>query len=780
MSEGRSGEAVAGPWNHKRLWALKVSVRGVVQGIGFRPFVHNLATALELKGFVLNSQEGVWIHVETHDKDRIQSFLNRLNAHAPPLAKIQSIEATPTEPSGFEEFTIRESLSEGGGYVLVSPDIAICRDCASEMFDERDRRFGYPFINCTNCGPRYTIIKEIPYDRSNTTMAVFEMCRGCEAEYRDPKDRRFHAQPISCPGCGPSIWLVPSSRSGEPVAETRGEGALELARALLREGKILAVRGLGGFHIACDATNQDSVKRLRESKRRSNKPFAIMCRDLEIARRLVLLDPEGEAVLKGIRSPICLFPRKEDSQLVSPLVAPGTKYLGIMLPYSPLHMLLFGEGIEVLVMTSGNLAEEPIVCSNEEALKRLAGLVDGFLLHDREIHVRVNDSVVRLFRGVEQVIRRARGFVPAPVDLGRPHVPVLGCGAQLKHTFCLIKERFGILSQHIGDLENLESIRFFQETLEHLRRLYAVEPEILAYDLHPEYLSTRWALEQSGVKRVGVQHHHAHVVSCMAEWGLQRPVIGVALDGTGYGADGAIWGGEILVAGRESFERAAHLKYVALPGGESAIREPWRMALSHLLAAGLDEGQLLQWAAGNGESQVINLLNVIRNNICSPLTSSMGRLFDAVSSVLGIRHRITFEAEAAVELEMAAAPNAVGLYEFDIQGEDPVVFDPSPVIMSIWRDRQRGESVSTIAGRFHRSVAELMARLCASIRDQRGLEIVCLSGGCFQNVLLLELTVSALERDRFRVYFQRQVPTNDGGISLGQAVVAASREEASL
>jgi len=756
--------------------AVGIKVKGVVQGVGFRPFVHNLATSLELRGFVLNSPDGVLIHVEATEKARLDRFLERLPREAPPLASIQSLEAARVEPAGHREFTIRESLSEGGGYVLVSPDIATCPECLREMNDPLDRRHHYPFINCTNCGPRYSIIVQVPYDRPNTTMRDFPMCPECLAEYLDPGNRRFHAQPVCCPRCGPSLWLVPSGKGGLCFKEIRGaEPALQKARFLLREGRILGLRGLGGFHIACDATNHEAVRRLREAKRRSNKPFAVMCGDLDIARRFVLVGDQDEAILGSVRSPICLLPRKEEPTGLSSLVAPGNRYLGVMLPYTPLHRLLFQEGIEILVMTSGNWSEEPIVAQNQEALQKLAPMVDAFLLHDREIHMRLDDSVVRPFRGREQVVRRARGFVPSAIDLGRNHPQVMGCGAHLKHTFCLTKDRFAILSQHIGDLENLECMAFFMQVLKHLGDLYGVSPKIIAHDLHPDYLSTRWAMAQEDKERMAVQHHHAHIVSCMAEWGLEGPVIGVAFDGTGYGSDGAVWGGEFLVADRVSFKRAAHLAYVPLLGGEAAIMEPWRMALSHLWAAGLEEPQILRWASPWGEARAWNLLLMARRSLHSPPTSSMGRLFDAVSSLLGVRHRITFEGEAAMDLEMVSESSAQGLYEFGIQGEAPMLLDPSEVIRAIWRDKHRGEPVSRIGGRFHGSVAAMVVRVCQRLRVMEGIDRVCLSGGVFQNRLLLEKTVVALEEQGFRVHVHEKVPANDGGISLGQAVVGASR-----
>ncbi len=778
--EDRSCFCVDSKLNPSGKRAFRIQVKGVVQGVGFRPFVHNLATSLELTGFVLNSSDGVLIHVEGAPPDRVESFLHRFTKELPPLASIEALEATEVEPTGHLEFSIRESLSTGGGYVLVSPDIALCPDCKREMEDPSDRRYAYPFINCTNCGPRYTIIESVPYDRPNTTMRVFSMCPKCRSEYLDAANRRFHAQPISCPECGPTLWLVPSEKFVGPDSDqfhgTRQ--ALEKARFLLKQGRILAIRGLGGFHLACDATNHEAVRRLREAKRKSNKPFAVMCKDLETARRYVFLGKQEESILSSPKSPICLLPQKEGSTGVSPLVAPGNRYLGVMLPYTPLHRLLFGEGIQILVMTSGNWSEEPIVAENQEALRQLAPLVDGFLLHDRRIHVRLDDSVVRVVLGGEQVVRRARGFVPSPIDLGKNHPQVMGCGAHLKNTFCLIRDRFAILSQHIGDLENLECMEFFTQILEHLKQLYRVEPVALAHDMHPDYLSTRWAMAQEDKERIAVQHHHAHIVSCMAEWGLEDPVIGVAFDGTGYGLDGAVWGGEFLVADRVSFKRAAHLAYVPLLGSDAAVREPWRMALSHMWAAGLEKSEILHWAFPWGEHRAWNLLLMAEKKLHSPPTSSAGRLFDAVSSILGICHKISFQGEAAVNLEMLSDPSEPGFYEFDILNGDPVLVDPAPVIRSIWSQRQKGERVSALGGRFHNGVAKMVARVCGKIRSMESLHKVCLSGGVFQNSLLLEKTVSALEGQGFQVHVHRRVPTNDGGVSLGQAVVGASLLEA--
>jgi hydrogenase maturation protein HypF len=756
--------------------AVQVLIRGVVQGVGFRPFVHNLASSLGLTGYVLNSSQGVVIQVESRDPERLELFVRRLPREIPPLARIESLEVSSVPPPGLDDFHIRESVDQPGQYVLVSPDIAACPDCLREMWDPADRRFEYPFTNCTNCGPRYTIIRDIPYDRPRTTMAAFPMCGECAREYHDPGNRRFHAQPVACPSCGPSLSLVPASPGSQAMEPVRGDAlVLATARRLLWEGKILAVRGLGGFHIACRAACDSAVGRLREAKRRSNKPFAVMFRDMEAVRRYTAPSPVEEAIVQSVRKPICLIPLRQDAPGLSALVAPGNRYLGVMLPYTPLHELLFREGLDALVMTSGNWSEEPIIADNDEALARLRPLVDAFVLHDRPIFMRVDDSVVREIRGEERVLRRARGFVPTPIDLGRPFPELLACGGELKHTFCLLKDRFAILSQHIGDLENLESMAFFQETLENLRRLYRVTPAALAHDLHPRYLSTQWAEGVGDLPRIGVQHHHAHVVSCMAENRLWGRVIGVAFDGTGYGDDGTVWGGEILLADRSSYVRAAHLRYVPLPGGEGAIREPWRMALSHLAGALGEALDLSTWAAWAGESAARNVVRLLSSPRLSPPTSSMGRLFDAASAILGIRYRISFEGEAAMDLEMRSDPRARGVLPFRVAGENPVVMDPSPMVAALWEGRLAGLSTGELGGRFHRTVAAMTVEACRRLRDREGLDRVCLSGGVFQNGLLLHLTLEALEAAGFQPFIHRHVPPNDGGLSLGQAVVAGCR-----
>jgi hydrogenase maturation protein HypF len=776
MSRGWRIGVIAEAMGDTRVEARRISIRGLVQGVGFRPFVHNLATAMDLKGFVLNSAQGVEIEVESRDPERLDLFVDRLGSELPPLARIESLTVSQIPNLGFEAFSIRESLDDPAHYVLVSPDIATCADCLREMSDPSDRRFQYPFINCTNCGPRYSIIEDVPYDRPKTTMKTFAMCRACKGEYENPRDRRFHAQPVACPRCGPSLKLVPSTESNQPFSyDALDVETLGHVREMLLDGRVVALRGLGGFHLTCDATHMDAVARLRASKRRSNKPFAVMCRDLDVVRNYCGVSPAEESILQSTRKPICLLPIREGKCGLFSLVAPGNPYLGVMLPYTPLHALLFQEGLEILVMTSGNWSEEPIAASNQEGLERLAPLADAFIFHNREIHMRVDDSVVRAYRGEEHVIRRARGFVPTPIDLGRSVPEILACGGQLKHTFCLTKDRFAILSQHIGDLENLETMHFFMETLQNLRSLYRVNPGLIAHDLHPGYLSTQWAEESEGMTRVGVQHHHAHVVSCMAEHHLEGEVIGVAFDGTGYGEDGVIWGGEILVAKRSRYHRAAHLKYVPLPGGEAAIREPWRMALSHLYSAYGEMPDLKGWDAGVREAKIQGVIRLIQTGLQSPPTSSMGRLFDAVSSIMGLRHMITFEGEAAMEVEFRSDPNASGIYPFDLSTGDPLVVDPSPLVRELWEDLLKGESRPLLGGRFHASVAAMVQEVCEAIRIRVGLNRVCLSGGVFQNWLLLNKTVEALEHKGFQVYVQRQVPPNDGGISLGQAAVAAAR-----
>jgi hydrogenase maturation protein HypF len=761
----------------------QILVRGIVQGVGFRPFVYGLARSLGLGGYILNSSSGVTIEVEGADP-AIEKFLDTLQKSPPPLARITDITVADFPPQGSGEFSIRESHADDAEFVLVSPDVATCEECWREFGDPVNRRYGYAFTNCTNCGPRYTIVQDIPYDRAKTTMAVFAMCDFCRAEYEDPSNRRFHAQPNACPVCGPSLVLVPGGSRLPDAADFAGNAESSLAmlrsvRSLLHEGRIVAVKGLGGFLLACDARNGDAVESLRQRKRRSDKPFALMARDIAAAESFCVMTDADRAALQSLRRPIVILQRCPDSPLPD-AIAPGNDSIGVMLPYTPLHYLLFSDSPEdpsefpALVMTSGNLSEEPIVTSNEEAMRRLEPVADWFLFHNRDIYMRADDSVVRVFRGTERVLRRARGYVPQPVDLGLQMRELLACGAELKNAFCLTKDRYAILSQHIGDFENYETLRFFEETLTNLKRLFRVEPCAVAYDLHPSYMSSRFALALPIEHKVGVQHHHAHIVSCMAENHLRGKVIGVALDGTGYGTDGKIWGGEFLVADFAGFERCAHLRYVPLPGGDAAVRQPWRMALSYLRDTfGADPlPESLSFLRNVPDKQVSLVDAMIARRIQTVDTSSCGRLFDAVAALVGLGAQVCFEGQAAIALESAAAAGIGERYAFGIEDVQPMEIDMRPAVQEIVRDLSIGRDIGHVSACFHNTVAAAAVEVCNRLRRRNGLNRVCLSGGVFQNVYLLEQTVRGLYSHAFEVYLHAAVPPNDGGIALGQAVIA--------
>jgi len=764
----------------------RIIARGIVQGVGFRPFIYRLANEHELKGWVLNSTEGAVIEVEG-SPNRLQEFIADITLKAPPLAVIEKVETSFLPPVGFQSFIIQASQEQEDKFVLISPDICICPDCLRELFNPLDRRYHYPFINCTNCGPRFTIIKDIPYDRPKTTMAVFQMCPSCEEEYHDPDDRRFHAQPNACAACGPRVWLVSGKTSADSFTE--GEEAITVVQHLLSRGTIVAVKGLGGFHLACDATNSVAISLLRERKGRVNKPFAIMSLDCQAVERYCYVSDAERQLLESPQRPIVLLRRKVDSP-ISALVAPANSYLGVMLPYTPLHYLLLerrGEETDnlALVMTSGNMSEEPIAIGNDEAMERLRTLADAFLFHDRDIRVRCDDTVTRVFDGKEAIIRRSRSYAPFPVRLNFEMRQVLACGAEFKNTFCITRDNYAFLSQHIGDMENLETLSSFESGIEHFKRLFRVSPEVIAYDLHPEYLATKYAtqLRHDGAKGLGtevqfvpVQHHHAHIASCMAENGVQEPVIGVAFDGTGYGEDGQIWGGEFLVGDFQHFERRAHLKYVVLPGGEAAIRKPYRMAISYLyhLPAALTSGLTLFDRIDPVELEIVR--RQIEAEINSSLTSSCGRLFDAVSSLLGICDIITYEGQAAIELEMLADESFEDGYHWPLpRGKFPIIIDQEPIFCDIIHDLRGGVPVAVISAKFHNAVAEMVSRVCCLIRERDGLGKVALSGGVFQNLYLLKRTLSQLQRKGFEPYIHHQVPCNDGGIALGQAVIANAK-----
>ncbi len=725
-----------------------------MQGVGFRPFVHNLARGLGLAGYVLNSSAGVIAEVEG-EPEVVNRFLTQLRSGAPPLARIEDFRVTEIEPLGEDGFAIRESIAYEGDFVLVSPDVATCADCYRDFTDPANRRFNYAFTNCTNCGPRYTIIRDIPYDRPSTTMAGFRMCPACQAEYDDPRDRRFHAQPNACPVCGPQL--------SAPIAE---------AQRRLADGEIVAIRGLGGFHLACDPRNDQAVQLLRERKRRSDKPFALMARDLAALEAFCSVSDDDRRALIGPRRPIVVLPRRGRDD-ISATVAPDNNTIGVMLPYTPLHHLLFaGAPYDVLVMTSGNLSEEPIVTTNEEALTRLRPLADWFLLHDREIYMRADDSVVRTFEGRERVLRRSRGFVPQAIDLGQEVPEILACGGELKNTFCLTKGRYAVLSQHIGDMENYETLVFFEETLANLKKLFRVEPRAVAHDLHPGYLSTQYALRLPNLEKIGVQHHHAHIASCMAENGLRGKVIGVALDGTGYGTDGKIWGGEFLVADYGAFERYAHLRYIPLAGGDTAVRQPWRSALAYLADTFGPDAEFPELAIWRDvpESQRKLVRSMIAHSVNTIETSSCGRLFDAVASLIGLRQQINFEGQAAIELEMIAAEGEDHSYRFECDGD---AIDLRPATARIVSDVRAGTPSPLIAARFHNTMAELIVEVCCRLRAEAHLDRICLSGGTFQNMKLLAKTLVGLRKRNFEIFIHAQVPPNDGGIALGQAVIAA-------
>jgi hydrogenase maturation protein HypF len=749
----------------------RLDVRGIVQGVGFRPWVYNLAVRLGLAGYVLNSSWGVTVEIEGAPP-AVSVFLDEFVAHPPALAQIDDLEVREIDPTGDTGFVIRHSTgAPGNEFALVPPDIATCAECTADFTDPANRRYRYPFTNCTNCGPRYTIIRDIPYDRPFTTMDEFAMCPACQAEYDNPADRRFHAQPNACPVCGPHLELWDRER-----LLSRGTEALSRVRQLLHEDRIVAIKGLGGFHLACDASNDTAVRLLRERKRRSGKPFALMAADLASVERFAELTDADRRALEGPRRPIVIVRRREDATL-SPGIAPGNRTVGVMLPYTPLHHLLFeAPGFLALVMTSGNLSEEPIVSRNEEVGPRLHALCDFFLLHNRKIQTRVDDSVVRCFEGKDRVLRRSRGYAPHPIDLGRPLRQVLAVGGELKNAFCLTKGHYAILSQHIGDLENLETKTFFEETLGHMKGFFRVEPETVAYDLHPGYLSTRIALAMPGVEKIGVQHHHAHIAGCMAENRLTGKVIGVALDGTGYGTDGKIWGGEFLVCDFASFERRAHLRYVPLPGGDAGVREPWRMGLSYLLDTFADAGlaldlPLFQAVAGN---RIRTIAQMIARGVNTVETSSCGRLFDAVSSILGVCQQATYEGQAAIELENIVAGGIEESYPFAVTGEE---IDLRPAIEAIVREVKAGEATRVIAARFHNTLAAVIAEVCRRLRATDRLNRVALSGGTFQNFTLLSRSLTLLRRDGFEVFLHSRVPPNDGGLALGQALIAQQVSE---
>ena len=791
-----------------------ILVKGIVQGVGFRPCIFNLAGSLALKGYVTNTSEGVLIDIEGL---RLPEFIERIRSEAPPLSQITDLSITYFPLHGYTGFSIRQSLdcAQGMPFTLVSPDISLCDDCLHELFDPTDRRFLYPFINCTNCGPRYSITRLVPYDRPNTTMVDFTMCSSCRKEYEDPTDRRFHAQPNACAACGPHVeFRVRSSESG-----LKGGEAIQNTIRMLSEGGIVAVKGLGGFHIACDALNGRAVERLRERKRKSNKPFAVMAPDIANIEKFCSVSKAERETMMSNRRPIVLV-RKRDNCLLPHAVSPGNRDIGFMLPYTPLHYLLFhhpldtktapaGPHFNALIMTSGNLSEEPIVHDNDDALSKLADIADGFLLHNRDIFMRVDDSVIRVesrqlgFRSDGEkyrlpktdrefpepsselsFIRRSRGYAPDPIMLCDEGPEVLGCGADLKNTFTLTKGKFAILSQHIGDMENYETLKFYEATLENLKAVYRAQPKAIVHDLHPGYLSTKWAKEYEprtgeGIMTFGIQHHYAHIGAVMAEHGLNREVIGIAFDGTGYGTDGHLWGGEFFVADIDGFRRAGHLSYIPLPGGEAAIREPWKTAVSSMINAGGDDAWSLLAATGFIEKYGKKNLEQIKIIACSselsPLSSGAGRLFDAVSAMIGVCDINTFEGEAAMALESSAQEGIPDVYPIELKpGNDCTIVDFSPAILAIARELGQIPK-EIIAAKFHNTVARAILTMTTQMAGQYGICDIALSGGTFQNRYLMNMVTTGLSDLGLNVFVNRKVPCNDACISLGQAYLIRER-----
>jgi len=758
-----SGDAAGAPMR------VRIRVQGTVQGVGFRPYVYALAHRLALGGLVGNDARGVFIEVEG-ETAVVGAFLDALPLEAPPLAVIEDIESAVIEATGGAAFSIVASDPAGRREVVVSADVATCADCLREIFDPADRRHRYPFTNCTNCGPRFTIVRTVPYDRPGTTMAGFPLCADCAGEYADPLDRRFHAQPVCCPACGPRLRLT------EPDGGEVAGDPVRRAAERLRAGRILAIKGIGGYHLAVLAADESAAAALRARKHREDRPFAVMAPDLEAARRLCDIRPVEADLLSGPAAPIVILPRRADAA-VAGSVAPREHSLGVMLPYTPLHHLLAAELAVPFVLTSGNVSDEPIAFSDEDAMTRLTGIADYFLTHDRPIYRRVDDSVVRVIGGRPAPIRRSRGYVPSPLSLPeRLRRPVLACGAELKNTFCLAAGARAFVSHHIGDLENYETLRSFTDGIEHFRRLFAIDPEVVAHDLHPEYLSTKYAVDLDGVDLVGVQHHHAHLAACLADNSATGPVIGVAFDGLGFGTDSTMWGGEFLVADLLGFERAAHLETVPLPGGAAAIRAPWRMAAAYLDAAfdgSVPEGlDVVRRNARHWE----DVLAVGRSGVNAPWTSSAGRLFDAVAAIVGVRDTVHYEGQAAIELEQRAEPGETGLYPARVAEDWPLVIRGTDLVRAVVADVAAGVPVATVAARFHNSVVRLIAEVCGLVRDRTGLSTVALSGGVFQNVWLVERAAVELTAVGFTVLTHSRVPTNDGGISLGQVAVAGARD----
>lgn len=751
-----------------------IHINGIVQGVGFRPFIYNLAHNHNLAGWVRNSSSGVDIEV-TGEAPALDAFVMEIHASAPPLAQIDSVKVHDIEPHGFDGFKIIHSQDNPEDFIPISPDMAVCDDCRNELFDPHDRRFRYPFINCTNCGPRFSIIKEIPYDRPKTTMAAFEMCPSCRAEYENPADRRFHAQPVACPDCGPHVWLEQTPG----VQDSAGEDAIKAARQCLMDGKILAIKGLGGFHLACDATNQAVVRRLREKKHRPAKPFALMAFDLETVRDYIQLTPAAEKLLTSPQAPIVLMPAHKDTD-IAPGVAPGNNKLGFMLPYTPLHLLLMEPGPDfpkVLIMTSGNLAEEPVIHQNQVAREKLIDIADAFLMHNRPIHRRIDDSVLTEVEGQPYPIRRARGFAPTPISTAQALPQVFAAGPEMKNTFSLTRNKYAFISHYIGEMENWETFQDYQQAIRDYQSLFRIQPQAIGYDLHPDYAATRYALERiqtESLEGYPVQHHHAHLAACMVEHHIdpQQKIAGLIFDGTGFGTDGTIWGGEVLIGNTLECSRTYYLKPVPLPGGDVAIHKPARMALSTLWTYGLPWSEDLAPVKALSAQEREILRTQLEKNINTPLTSSMGRLFDAVSALIGVRMEISYEAQAAIELEALAEADELGYYPWRLDGPQ---INLKETLEAILEDLSGGASQATISARFHNTIAQLSLAIAKLIRETYHIKEIALSGGVWQNLYLLKRTTALLRDAGFAPLIHHRSPPNDECVSLGQAAVTAYR-----
>jgi hydrogenase maturation protein HypF len=771
-----------------------IHITGIVQGVGFRPFVYGLAVRLGLNGWVRNTSAGVDIEVDG-TIEVLDSFINALRSDIPVMARVDTFDISYGTPRGFAGFEIIQSEAIAGAFQPISPDVSICEECLEELLDPSNRRFRYPFINCTNCGPRFTIINDIPYDRPNTTMSLFKMCSDCASEYTNPLDRRFHAQPIACPLCGPRVWL--EEAGGHRIAELNE--AILATQELITEGRIVAIKGLGGFHLACDATQADAISNLRTRKLRVDKPFALMMADLSTVEKHCFINSTERKILESRQRPIILLRRRPDSTVVEE-VAPRQANLAVMLPYTPLHYLLltqkagiqdYARNLPPLVMTSGNLSEEPIAVDNDDARQRLNSLADFFLMHNRDIRTRCDDSVTRLVGTPESVnkisdsneitpsfyfLRRSRGYAPDPIQLPFEIPPTLATGPELKNTFCLTRQRYAFVSHHIGDMENYETLRSLEDGIEHFERLFRIDPEAIVCDLHPDYLSSRYALQRSQKNNTPlfrVQHHHAHVAACMADNGLDgsQPVIGLAFDGTGYGDDGTIWGGEFLVADYSEYQRHYHFAYFPLSGGDASIKRPARTALAMLWSLGIDWDDRLAPVQDFCLEERQALRIQLEHHLNTPQTSSLGRLFDAVAALVGVRQIVNYEAQAAIEFETLLDPSERGAYHFDIREN---IVEAGDAINGILADIYSNVSLPVISARFHNGLAELVKQVCIEIRRQTGIKEVVLSGGVWQNMALLERSAQSLRTEGFRLYFHHQVPTNDGGLSLGQAIVGAT------